>query len=170
MKPGNYVMECYIKTADGTFHWKKGMTEDLHVTGDTTNAEPPKSPTIEITTTDKGLEVEGEPTPGKHLVAVHFNETNPGFVARDVHVAKLNKDSNLENIAVWMDFLNPQGLVSTAENPGPATFISGTHEMPRGNTVYFTVDLEPGRYAWISEQPLDKKTIEVFTVSSQPQG
>lgn len=166
MKPGNYVMECYIKTADGTFHWKKGMTRDLHVTEDSTGAAAPKSPTIEITTSDEGLEVTGDLIPGKHLVAVHFNEDNPGLIARDVHVVQINESTNLEEIANWMDFNKAEGLVSTAENPGPAVFIGGTHEMPKGNTAYFTVELEPGRYAWISEQPVAKTTIQEFTVSS----
>ena len=166
MKPGNYVMECYIKTADGTMHYTKGMIRDLHVTNDTTDAKAPRSPAIEITTTDNGFEIDGEPTSGNNLVAVHFNESNPGFIGRDIHVVQLDENSNLDEIATWMDFLSPEGLISSAENPGPATFVGGTHEMPNGNTVYFTVELEPGRYAWISEQPFDNKTIEEFTVSA----
>ncbi len=164
MKSGNYVMECYIKTEDGTFHWKKGMHRDLHVSSDSTDVRPPSSPTIEITTTDNGLQVEGEPTPGKHLVAVHFNEDNPGLIARDVHVAQINEDSSIKEIATWMDFNNAKGMVSTSENPGPAIFVGGTHELPRGNKAYFTLDLEPGKYAWISEQPVNKTTIQEFTV------
>lgn len=166
MEPGNYEMECYIRTADGTFHWSKGETRALHVTGDSTMAKPPQSPTIEVTTTDDGLEVDGDPNPGKHLVAVHFKEENPEFVAKDVHVALLNGNTKLEDIATWLDFNNSQGLVSTADNPGPATFIGGTHEMPYGNTAYFTIDLDPGRYVWISEHPASKKTIQEFTVNS----
>lgn len=167
MRPGNYVMECYIKTADGTFHWKKGMTKDLYVTSDTTDANPPQSPTIEITTNDNGLDITGEITSGKHLVKVNFDEENPGMIARDVHIAKLDKNDDLQDIIYWFDFNNAEGLVSTAENPAPATFIGGTHEMPRGNTAYFTVELEPGKYAWISEQPTSKSTVREFTVSSQ---
>ncbi|WP_440998527.1 hypothetical protein [Fodinibius sp. SL11] len=167
MIPGNYAMECYIKTADGTFHWKKGMMRDLHVTTDTTDAMPPQSATIEITTTDEGLDIQGEVTPGKHLVKVNFNEETPALIGRDVHVAKLSETDSLEKIATWMDFNNAKGLVSTAENIAPTTFIGGTQEMPEGNTAYFTLDLVPGRYAWISEQPVNKKTIEAFSVAQQ---
>ncbi|NGP89920.1 hypothetical protein [Fodinibius halophilus] len=167
MKPGSYVMECYIKTADGTFHWTKGMTRDLHVTSDTTEVQPPQSPSVVVTTTDDGLDIEGEISPGKHLVKVQFNEENPGMIARDVHIAKLGENDNPEDIKSWIDFNNAQGLVSTAEDPAPTTFIGGTHEMPKGNTAYFTVELEPGRYAWISEQPVSKATFKEFTVSSE---
>lgn len=167
MRPGNYVMECYIKTADGTFHWNKGMTRDLNVTTDTTDAKPPESPAIEITTTDEGFDIKGEATPGKHTVKVTYAEDNPAMIGRDVHVAKLAENDNLEEIAVWMDFNNARGLVSTADNIAPTTFVGGTHEMPKGNSAYFTVDLEPGKYAWISEQPLDKTTIQEFTVTAK---
>lgn len=167
MKPGNYVMECYIKTADGTFHWKMGMTEELTVTADTTNAKAPESPTIEITTSDEGIDIKGEPTPGKHLVKVTFNEDNPGLIARDVHVAKLGENDNFKDIATWLDFNNAGGLVSTAEDPGPTTFIGGTHEMPKGNTAYFSVELEPGRYAWVTEQPVSKSMVREFNVPAE---
>jgi hypothetical protein len=167
MKSGNYAMECYIKSADGTFHWKKGMMRDLYVTVDTTEAIPPQSATIEITTTDEGLDIQGEATPGKHLIKVNFNEENPAMVGRDVHVAELSDTDSLERIATWMDFNKAEGLISTTENVAPTTFIGGTHEMPKGNTAYFTLDLVPGRYAWISEQPVNKTTIYEFSVASQ---
>jgi len=38
-----------------------------------------------------------------------------------------------------MDFNNAKGLFSTAKNIAPTTFIGGTHEIPKGNTAYFTV-------------------------------
>lgn len=44
LAPDNYVMECYIKMPDGTYHWKKGMFKDLHVMADTTKAKAPQSP------------------------------------------------------------------------------------------------------------------------------
>jgi len=168
MKPGNYAMECYIKTADGTFHWKKGMMEDLRVTSDTTSVKPPQSPTVEITTTDKGLEIDGTPTVGKHLVKVTFNEENPSMIGRDVHVARLGEYDSIDEIITWLDFNNAKGMVSTAEKTGPTTFIGGTHEMPMGNTAYFKVQFEEGRYAWVSEQPVNKSTVYEFTVSAAP--
>ncbi|WP_340106843.1 hypothetical protein [Rhodohalobacter sp. 8-1] len=139
MAPGNYVMECYIKMPDGTYHWKKGMYKDLHVSADTTQANAPASPDIEITVTDDGLQVEGEPRTGDQLVAVHFEQENPGLLGKDVHLARLDESTDAMEVAEWLDFMTPEGLVSTAENPGPATFIGGTHEMPKGNTAYFTV-------------------------------
>lgn len=101
------------------------------------------------------------------MVKVYFDEENPGMIARDVHIAKLDKNDDLQEIISWMDFNNAEGLVSTAENPAPTTLLGGTHEMPRGNMAYFTVELEPGRHAWITEQPISKSTAKEFTVSSR---
>ncbi len=167
MAPGNYVMECYVKMPDGTYHWNMGMSKDLHVTADTTSAQAPQSPDIEITVTDEGLQVEGEPETGEQLVAVHFEQENPGMIGNDVHVAKLDESTDAVEVAEWLDFMTAEGLVSTAENPGPATFIGGTHEMPKGNTAYFTVTLDPGSYVWVAEQQIANMAMEEFTVEEE---
>jgi len=167
LEPGNYVMECYIKTADGTYHLKLGMLKDLRVMEDTTGARPPEEPTIDITITDEGFDVEGDLIPGKHLVAVHFEEENPAMLGKDVHVIRIEEGTNFEEISDWMDFTQPGSLISTAENPGPATFLGGVHEMPKGNTAYFTIDLQPGNYAWISEQPVTDAIYKEFTIGSE---
>lgn len=163
LEPGNYVLECYIKTADGVFHWGLGMYKDLHVTEEVSPAEPPTGPTIQITTTDSALVVAGEPVAGPNLVAVRFEQERE-LIGRDVHVARLDADSNVEAIIAWMDFNQPEGLVSTAEDPAPATFLGGVHDMPAGNTAYFTVDLEPGEYLWISEYSMSEPSYQRFTV------
>lgn len=164
LEPGNYVIECYIKTADGVFHWNLGMYADLKVTADMNDAEPPADPTIEITITDDGFDVVGEPRAGKHLVAVHFAQETPALIAKDVHVVRLDDETDIDAVVLWMDFMQPTGLISTAENPSPAAFIGGTHEMPKGNTAYFSLELTPGRYAWISEQPVEGAVYETFAV------
>ena len=167
LAPGNYVIECYVKNADGVYHWNLGMYKDLHVTSDTTDAQPPSDPTIEITVYGDSLDVQGEPTPGRHLVAVHYQEEDPGLIGNDVHVVQLDQGGTIEDVVKWMDFTSPGSLISTAEDPGPAPFLGGAHEMPKGNTAYFTLELEPGRYAWISEQPADRRLYRVFTVSGE---
>ena len=167
MAPGNYVLECYIKMPDGTYHWSMGMYKDLHVTTDTTSAQAPQSPDIEITVTDAGLQVVGKPSTGEQLVAVHFEQDNPGLIGKDVHLAKLDESTEAIEVAEWLDFMTAKGLVSTVENPGPATFIGGTHEMPKGNTAYFVVNLDPGRYVWVAEQQIADMAMEEFTVEEE---
>lgn len=167
LEPGNYVMECYVKTADGVFHWNLGMYKDLRVMEERSSAKPPNSPTVEITITDQGLEIDGDMVAGKNLVAVHFEQETPALVAKDVHVVRLDEGVDIDEVADWMDFLQPAGQISTVEVPAPAIFLGGVHEMPKGNTAYFEIDLAPGNYAWISEQPVADATYKKFSVPTK---
>jgi len=141
------------------------MFRDLVVSSDSTEAGPPEDPDIQIALSNDGFDVEGNPTPGEHLVAVSFNAADPPLLGNDVHVARLS-DINIpvDSVAKWMDWSQPMGLVSTIQHPAPATFLGGTHEMPQGNTGYFQLDLEPGRYAWISERSADNPMYKTFSV------
>lgn len=163
--PGNYSIECYIKNEEGKFHSAMGMVRELIVTDEQHMATPPV-PSIEMSLTNAGFGVKGKLTPGKHIVAVHFNEENPPPYGNDVHLAKLDKNTDITTVTRWMDWTQPDGFISTHEQPAPATFLGGTHEMPMGNTAYFKIDLQPGRYAWISERSADNPLYEEFTVPS----
>jgi len=163
--PGNYAIECYIKNEKRIFHSGLGMFRELIVTDEQHDATPPV-PSIEMSLTNAGFGVKGNLTPGKHVVAVHFNEKNPPLYGNDVHLAKLDKDTDLATVTKWMDWTQPDGFISTHERPAPVTFLGGTHEMPMGNIAYFKVDLQPGRYAWISERSADNPLYEEFTIPS----
>ncbi len=164
LEPGNYVLECYVKTLEGVFHWNLGMHADLHVTEDVAQTAAPENPTLQITLTDSDMVVEGDVSRGEHLVAVHFQEENPGLFGKDVHVARLDRGSDLEELVTWMDANQVEGLTSTTENPAPATFVGGVQDMPLGNTAYFKLTLEPGEYVWISELPAAAPSFKTFTV------
>lgn len=166
LEPGNYVIECYIKTVDGKFHSTLGMLRGLTVTEDSSKAAPPRQVSLEMNVTNEGFGVRGDITPGKHTVAVHFAEENPPLLGNDVHLMRLGAGADLEEAATWMDWSQPEGMVSDPEVALPFQFLGGTHEMPMGSTAYFTVDLTPGRYAWISERPAQNPLYEEFTVAA----
>jgi hypothetical protein len=169
LEPGTYLLECYVKT-NGVFHSYNplpsayGMVHELTVTEESSNAAEP-SATLTITLSSaRGVEVQGDPTPGEHTVAVYFEDQqiHEHFLGHDVHLVRLESDTDIEELAIWMDWSQPTGL----ETPAPAEFLGGTHEMPAGGTAYFTVRLEPGRYAWIAEVPgpAEKGMLKIFTV------
>lgn len=169
LEPGTYVIECYVKT-NGMFHSYNpspdsyGMAHELTVTEDSAAAPEPDG-TIRITlSSEDGIEVEGDVSPGEHTVAVHFSDqqVHENFVGHDVHLVRLREDTDLDRLGTWMDWMQPTGL----ETPAPAEFLGGTHEIPAGKTAYFTVRLEPGRYAWIAEvtNPADKGMLTTFSV------
>jgi hypothetical protein len=169
LEPGTYLLECYVKT-NGVFHSYNpspsayGMVHELTVTEESSSAPEPRA-TLTITlSSERGIEVEGDPTPGEHTVAVHFEDQqiHENFVGHDVHLVRLENDTDIEELAIWMDWTQPTGL----ETPAPAEFLGGTQEMPAGSQAFFTVRLEPGRYAWIAEvtNPAEKGMLKIFTV------
>jgi hypothetical protein len=159
LEPGTYVMECYVKTPDGKFHGMLGMTRGLTVTGDPSGAPEPEAD-LALTLSNFELAVEGDVTAGEQTVAVHFQEHPEIGLGNDVHVVRLDDDTDMDVVIAWMDWMNVQGL----REPAPAAFVGGVHEMPVGHTAYFTVDLAPGRYAWIAESAADKGMVREFAI------
>jgi hypothetical protein len=157
--PGTYVMECYVKTADGTFHASLGMQRPITVTEEASGGTPPDAD-IDITLTNFEIAVEGALTSGEHNVAVHFVEHPEIGLGNDVHLVRLEDGMSVDEVVPWMDWMNLNGLRA----PAPAEFVGGVQEMPVGHTGYFSVDLEPGRYAWISESAAAQGMVKEFTV------
>ncbi len=158
LEPGTYVIECYVKTPDGQFHTSLGMARQLDVAGEPAMAAAP-SADAEITFANGAMQAPAELSAGRHTVAVHYQDKAAGILANDVHVARLNEGQNARDLAPWMDWMNVQGLRA----PAPATFLGGVQEVPTGGTAYFTVDLEAGRYTWISENA-EQGMVQAFTV------
>ncbi|MFV1988564.1 MAG: hypothetical protein ACC682_14915 [Gemmatimonadota bacterium] len=159
LDPGLYVMECYVKTADGTFHTSLGMQLPITVTDTPSGGTPPEAD-IEITLTNFEISVVGELTAGEHTVAVNFEEHPEFGLGNDVHLVRLGDGISVDDVVPWMDWMNLDGLRA----PAPATFLGGTQEMPIGYTAYFSVTLESGRYAWIAESGAALGMVKTFTV------
>ena len=159
LTPGNYVMECYVKNADGVFHIALGMALPLTVTAEESGGVPPRAD-VSVTLFEDFMAVEGTPAAGRQTVAVNFDEHPSLGLGNDVHVVRLEEGTDLDEVVGWMDWMNVGGL----GEPAPAMFVGGVHEMPAGYTAFFTVDLEPGRYAWIAESGAARGMVEEFTV------
>lgn len=159
LKPGNYVLECYMKTEDGERHDWEGMIRPLLVTEESSGAVPPAAD-IRVTLSNYEMEVEGELVPGGHTVAVHVEENPEQGYPHNAHLARLDADTKIEEVVQWMKAFDLDGL----QRPAPAEFIGGVHMMPAGSTGYFTVDLEPGRYLLISEITAAQGVLHEFTV------
>ncbi len=141
LEPGSYVLECYVKTENGEYHADEGMVRELIVTDEQSTIQPPE-PDIEIILRDFEMTIDGEFTPGRHTVAVHAAE---GY-GQNVHLARLESDADAGAVAEWMHWFHIDGL----QVPAPATFVGGMHALQVGATGYFTVDIEPGRYVFVS--------------------
>jgi len=146
LEPGDYVMECYVRAKDegDTFHSKHGMLRPLIVTDDQPG-ERPLEADLEITLSNYEISVQGEMSAGEHTVRVRVGEDPEGFVKHNVHLARLDDDTSAEDVAGWLDW------VDAMLPPAPAEFLGGAGQRLAGSESYLTVNLEPGRYAWVSE-------------------
>lgn len=171
LDPGRYLIECYVKTK-GIFHSNPpaegvyGMVHQLVVTERQSEAGEP-TPTLKISlSAESGIDAPSTIAAGEHTVVVDFidQKTHENFVGHDVHLARIPDGLELSVLSDWMDWSRPEGL----QTPTPVEFFGGTNEMPAGQKSYFTVSLEPGRYAWVAEvtAPLEKKMLVPFTVSA----
>lgn len=166
LKPGYYIMECYVKMPNGKFHTLMGMAKPIIVTETDSGNKAPKA-TVNITlsgidgiTYDKGI------IKGKQIFSVFVKDQKPheNFIWHDLNLVRLADYSSEDALEAWMDWSNPKGLITPV--PNGITFLGGVNDMPAGSMGYFYADLKPGKYAFISEVPNTKekglfKTFEV---------
>lgn len=166
--PGHYVIECYVKT-NGIFHSTPakdgayGMILPLTVTAsDAETTEPRANMTIAIT--NKGYQVvDGELRKGPNTIRVDYKEQQsfPSFTGNDIHLMRVAEESDRQAASDWVDWRKPHGL----ETPTPVEFLGGLNDLPAGKHGYFSVNLEPGDYAFIGEQPDPQATGFILPVS-----
>ena len=166
LDPGYYVMECYVKMPDGTFHGAMGMTRTVIVSDKDSGKQPPEAQVkIDISSTE-GIVFTDTIVTGKQVFSVHFKDqiSHENFVGHDVNLVKYDDNANLEVLEAWINWADPKGLISPA--PEGFTFMGGVNDMPAGSTGYFEVDLEPGNYALISEVPnaQSKNLLRIFAL------
>lgn len=159
LEPGNYVLECYIVSPkDGVFHNDLGMLRPLIVSVEGSNVEPPEA-NAEFALSNYQLQMDGELVPGRNVVAVRVDEKAEGLIAHDLLLAKLDADTDLQEVITWLDW------VDHMMPPAPAEFLGGAEGVSvPGRTSYVAVDLEPGRYAWLSEGYASQGMVHEFTI------
>jgi len=156
LEPGFYILECYVKTG-GVWHTYNpdpdalGMVLELQVTDEKSGGKEPTA-NLSLDISNTGYEVtSGAMTAGHNVVKVTFVEqqVHENFLGNDVHIVRMESEADMKNAVVWLDWRGKSGL----ETPTPVTFYGGLNDMPVGATGYFSVDLEPGNYAFIAEVP-----------------
>lgn len=159
LDPGDYVMECYVRAAeeDDEFHGALGMLRPLIVTAEDSGGTPPEAD-IHVVLSNYEIAVHGEPTTGEQTVHVEIQENPEGLVLHNLHVARLAEGVTVEEAAGWLDW------VDAMLPPSRAEFLGGAGQALAGSQSYFTVELTPGRYAWVSEAWGIQGMVREFTV------
>tara|TARA_R110002073_G_scaffold279026_1_gene442917 strand:- start:167371 stop:168321 length:951 start_codon:yes stop_codon:yes gene_type:complete len=166
LDPGYYIMECYVKMPNGMFHTLMGMAKPVIVTDKDSGNTPPEA-TVNITLSgETGISYDNPIAKGKQVFSVFVKDQKPheNFMQHDVNLVKLDEDASVEALEKWMDWSDPKGLITPV--PNGITFLGGVNDMPAGSTGYFTVDLKPGNYAFVSEVPntLSKNLLKTFRI------
>lgn len=159
LEPGNYAIECYVKTEDGRVHYMEGMARPLTVSAEESDAKAPQ-PDARIVLSNSGLAVEGELAAGRRVIEVHVAENPEVGFGHSVHLARLEAGTGADEVVAWMDWFDLRGM----REPAPVSFVGGMHPMGAGETAYLTVDLEPGRYLALSEATGAQGVFKEFTV------
>jgi len=148
LEPGSYVFLCFFPDAEGTPHANLGMYELFRIAGDTGEALP--DPDATITATDDGLQVPAL-TSGKQTVQFE----NGGAEPHELVLAAFEAGKGIKDVDRWFG--------SGYQGEPPVTFLGGMQTIPAGESVFLTIDLEPGvEYAALD---FTTKSKETFTVS-----
>ena len=169
MKPGYYVMECYVKMENGIFHSVMGMSKPIVVTNsESGNSEPSENFSISISSA-QGITYDEKnlPLKGVRSFEVTFIDqiTHENFVGHDINLVRYDDNVDLKVLESWMNWADPKGLIAPA--PQGIKFLGGVNDMPAGSTAYFQVNLKPGNYALISEVPntMSKNMLKTFKIT-----
>ncbi len=167
LDPGYYILECYVKMANGVFHSKMGMVKELVVTEEESSVTPPSANVkINISSTE-GMVYSDPINKGPNIFSVYFEDqiVHENFVGHDVNLVKLDANADINALEKWVNWADPKGLITPS--PDGITFLGGVNDMPSGSTGYFKVNLEPGDYALISEVPnaSGKNLLKQFSIS-----
>ena len=159
LKPGTYVMECYVRTKDRKFHFLEGMAKPLVATTDSTDAMPPEAD-MSISLSKGQMQADSVVSAGARTIAVHYGKkakTDPLYLFNQhLHLARLEDQTSPEDLADWMKW--------DPVMPSPVEFLGGPQSMLDGSTAYMHVDLSPGRYAWILGNPPKEGDLQPFIV------
>lgn len=162
LEPGTYVMECYVKTPQGTWHTDRGMLKELTVTEEQGTTAPPEAD-VTLTLSNYEIATEGSFSPGNQTVGVRVTENPEGLMLHDINLIRLNDGLPVDSVVGWMDWMD----VDQFRAPAPGQNLGGLEHMTAGRTGYFSADLEPGRYALVSEVYGSRGMVHEFTVGDR---
>jgi len=148
LEPGSYVFLCFFPDPEGTPHASLGMYELFTIAGDTGAALP--EPDATITATDDELQV---PTLASGEQTLQFE--NGGTEPHELVLAAFQAGKGIKDVDRWFG--------SGYQGEPPVTFLGGMQTIPAGESVFLTIDLEPG----VQYTALDfsTKSTETFSVS-----
>lgn len=167
LKPGYYVMDCYVKMANGMFHTVMGMVKGIIVLEEDSGNSPPEATVNIAVSSTEGISFDKSIKGGEQTFSVTFKDqvVHENFLGHDINLVQLDENADLKDLEDWVNWATPNGL--RTPSPRGMTFLGGVNDSPAGSTGYFKVNLKPGKYVLISEVPnaSSKNMLKTFTIS-----
>jgi len=134
LAPGRYILTCWVNATDGKPHVMRGMMSEIRVRGRSSVSAPPAASVV-IRASDYAFDIRGQLRAGTNTVAFE----NGGPQEHDIQFVRLAPGQSLETIQRWAD-------KGGAGAPVQAV-VGGSTGIDKGERVWFTLKLRPGRYA-----------------------
>lgn len=141
LKPGNYVVLCFIPSADGVPHFAKGMVTPFEVTDSPAAGNSAPEPDVVVRMTEYNYALSTPLKAGTQTIRV----INDGHLTHEVAVLKFGPGKSTADVIAWE--------AGGAKGPPPGSLLGGTSPMDPGATADFTVTLEPGDYGLLCFVP-----------------
>jgi uncharacterized cupredoxin-like copper-binding protein len=137
---GNYVLLCMVDMPEHMPHFARGMAKALTVAP--ASGTPATMPAADATVrlADYNFTVSGAMNAGHHTVKVQ----NDGPQLHEVELVRLAPGKTAADVMAWI--ANPQG-------PPPGNALGGMTALAPGMSADVSVDLTPGKYAFLCFLP-----------------
>ncbi|MGH7518975.1 MAG: hypothetical protein ACREOC_16170 [Gemmatimonadales bacterium] len=143
VEPGNYVMVCFVPSADGVPHLMKGMVRPLTVTPASRGSQAEPRADIVMKLVDFDFELSHPLTAGRHTIRIE----NAGAQPHEVAIVRMKPGKTPEDFTKWAE--KPVG-------PAPGTMFGGVSAILPGSSAFVDVDLPAGDYLLICFVPESK--------------
>lgn len=140
LQEGQYLLLCFIPSADGVPHLAKGMIRPLTVKGAGVTAAEPKAD-VTVNMADFHFTMPAEVKAGKQVWKV----INDGPQPHEIALVRLAEGKTLDDIYAW--YAKPEG-------PQPFNMVGGMQGMNAGvPAAFINLDLQPGNYVAVCDIP-----------------
>lgn len=137
LKPGSYLLACFVPGPDGVPHVMKGMVQELKVTEAEAKAAPAAKPDRTMKLADYGFVLSQPLTAGTHHVKVTNTATQP----HELVLVRLAPDKHAKDFVDW--------AAGGMKTPPPGSFEGGVSPIAPGLDNTATLSLKSGRYLMV---------------------
>ncbi len=133
LRPGAYVLACFIPAADGAPSLAHGMLRELRVTPAREKAAAEPAPDLTVTFVGYGFRLSAPLTPGEHRLLVR----NADAQSHELVLFRLEPGKTAAQFLAW---------AGSMRGPAPGVFAGGVSALAPGQENEAIVELHRGRY------------------------